>query len=73
MPTNIEKWRISFFSVFIFLLVVNPYTYMLVQKILGPIVGKIADPKTGCPTNLGLFVHAIVFLLIVRGSMEFKI
>jgi hypothetical protein len=46
---------------------------MLVQKILGPIVGKIADPKTGCPTNLGLFVHAIVFLLIVRGSMEFKI
>ena len=73
MPSNEEKWKISFFSVLIFLLVVNPYTYKLVQKLLGPIVGKIADETTGCPTTLGLFVHSVVFLLIVRGSMEYKI
>ena len=73
MPSSEQKWKISFFSVLIFLLVVNPYTYKLVQKVLGPIIGKIADPSTGCPTTLGLFVHTVVYLLIVRGSMEFRI
>ena len=63
------KWQISIFSAFIFLLVVNPYTYKFTQHLLGGIVGKIAD-SNGCPSILGLVIHTIVYILLVRGSME---
>lgn len=63
------KWQITFFSAFLFLLVVNPYTYQLTQKLLGTIVGKLAE-SNGCPTLLGLSIHTIVYILLVRGSMD---
>ena len=63
------KWKISFFSAFIFLLVVHPYTYKLTQKLFGGILGRIADTN-GCPTTVGLVLHTIVYLLLVRGSMD---
>jgi len=63
------KWRITFFSAFLFLLVVNPYTYQLTQRLLGGLVGKLAE-SNGCPTSLGLFIHTIVYILLVRGSMD---
>lgn len=62
------KWKISFFSAFIFLLVVHPMTYQLTQKLFGGILGKIAD-ENGCPTNTGLALHTFVYILLVRGSM----
>ena len=64
-----KKWQITFFSAFLFLLVVNPYTYKLTQSLLGGLVGKIAD-SNGCPTFIGLFIHTIVYILLVRGSMD---
>ena len=63
------KWQITFFSAFLFLLVVNPYTYKLTDRLLGGVVGKIADTN-GCATRLGLFVHTIVYILLIRGSMD---
>jgi len=72
-PTASDKWRFTFYTVVIFLLVINPYTYKLVNKLLGKIIGKIADPVSGCPTTLGLIVHTIVFTLIVRYIMDFDI
>jgi hypothetical protein len=66
------KWQITFFSAFIFLLVVNPYTYKLTQTLLGGVVGKIAD-SNGCPTFIGLFIHTIVYILLVRGSMDMNL
>lgn len=63
------KWQITFFSAFLFLLVVNPYTYKLTQRFLGGIVGKIAD-RSGCATLLGLSIHTLVYILLVRGSMD---
>lgn len=63
------KWQISLFSALIFLLVVHPMTYQLTQKLLGGILGKIADPS-GCPTTIGLALHTIVYILLVRASME---
>ena len=69
-PSNSEKWSISVFSAFIFLLVVSPFTYKLTQSLLGGLLGKIAD-SNGSPTTVGILLHAVVFLLIVRLTMGF--
>ena len=70
VDSSYMKWKISIFSAFIFILVVNPYTYILTQKILGGLLGKIAETN-GCPTMRGLILHTIVYILLVRGSMDF--
>lgn len=70
--SSCTKWQITFFSAFLFLLIVNPYTYKLTQRLLGGVVGKIAD-NNGCPTFIGLFVHTIVYILLVRGSMDLNL
>ena len=66
------KWQITFFSAFIFLLVVNPMTYKLTQSLLGGVLGRIAD-TSGCPTTTGLALHTLVYILLVRGSMDLKL
>ena len=66
------KWQITFFSALIFLIVVHPMTYQLTHKLLGGVLGKIAD-SSGCPTTVGLALHTIVYILLVRGSMDMKL
>jgi len=56
-------------SVLVFLLISAPMTYKLTNGLLGGVVGKLAD-ASGCPTTLGLVVHALVFGLIVYGLMQ---
>jgi hypothetical protein len=66
------KWQITLFSALIFLLVVHPMTYKLTQKLFGGVLGKISD-VSGCPTTLGLALHTVVYILLVRGSMDVKL
>ena len=68
-PNNADKWRYTLMTTVLFLIIVNPYTYKLVQGLLGGLC-KIADPKTGCPTMCGILVHTVVFTLILRYLME---
>jgi hypothetical protein len=56
-------------SVILFLIISLPFTYMLTNRLLGGIIGKLAD-ASGCPTTLGLFIHAIVFGFIIYGLMS---
>ena len=70
--SSYKKWQISIFSALIFILVVNPYTYMFTQNVLGDLLGKISD-SNGCPTTFGLMIHTIVYILIIRGSMDLKL
>ena len=70
--SSYKKWQISIFSALIFILVIHPYTYIFTQKLLGGLLGKIAD-SNGCPTTLGLIIHTIVYILLVRGSMDLKL
>ena len=70
--SSYKKWQISIFSAFIFVLVIHPYTYMFTQKLLGGLIGKIAD-SNGCGTTFGLLIHTIVYILLVRGSMDLKL
>lgn len=67
-----SKWKISIFSAFIFLLVVHPLSYKFTQMVLGSALGKISDAN-GCPTSLGLLLHTIVYILLVRGSMDLNL
>jgi hypothetical protein len=68
MASSSEKWNITFFSAVIFLLVVNPYTYNLTQSLFSKILGPIASNR--CPTMVGLLLHTVVYILLVRYSME---
>lgn len=62
----------------LFYVVSSPFTYHLVDNLIGSIVEfyipqfkhlfKIAE--SGCPTNLGLFVHSIVFAIVVYHLMD---
>ena len=63
------KWQISLFSALIFLLVVHPVTYKLTQKLFGGVLGRVSDAN-GCPTTIGLALHTLVYILLVRGSMD---
>ena len=55
----------------LFLVVVNPMTYKIVQALLGRFV-KIAA-SDGCPTMAGILVHAVVFTLLLRYMMDLKV
>lgn len=70
--SNYKKWQISIFSAFIFVLVIHPYTYKFTQKVFGGFLGKIAEVN-GCPTTRGLALHTLVYILLVRGSMDMKL
>ena len=67
--SSYKKWQISIFSALIFILVIHPYTYMFTQKILGGCFGKIAE-SNGCPTYIGIIIHTIFYILLVRLSMD---
>lgn len=67
----VDKWRYSIYSALVFLIIASPYTYKFVNGLLGSLV-NISSP-IGCPTLMGLLVHALVFALIIRGMMELDI
>lgn len=69
---NSDKWKYTLLTTIIFIIVASPKTYKVVNKLLGGIIGKIANAD-GCPTTLGLLVHAVVFTLILRYVMDVKI
>lgn len=71
MSPSSEKWHISLFSAIIFVLVVNPYTYKLTQSLFSSILGTIA--VNGCPTMMGLLLHTVVYVLLVRYSMDLNL
>ena len=71
MASSSQKWQITLFSAFIFLLVVNPYTYNLTNSLLSGIVGTVAN--NGCPTMVGLLLHTVVYILLVRYSMDLNL
>ena len=71
-PTNGDKWRYTLLTTIIFLIVINPRTYQLTQKLFGNVLGNIAN-ASGCPTTVGIAVHAVVFTLILRYIMDVDI
>ena len=64
------KAKYSFYSALVFFLVANPETYKIIQKLLGGVLGEIAS-TAGCPTSFGLFLHTIVFFVVILALMMF--
>ena len=67
--TNADKWRVTLYTTVIFFIVSAPFLYILVDKILGRLLGFRVASSSGCPTLGGLFIHTVVFTLIVRALM----
>jgi len=73
MTTNADKWYLSLITTFLFYIIALPVTY---EYITNPIVEDITGIQLedeGKPTLIGVIVHSIVFLFIIRYMMDLKI
>jgi hypothetical protein len=70
--TSSDKWRFTLYTTVLLLLLFNPWMYLFVNRLVGSLVGTIAN-KEGCPTMLGFIVHAVVFTVLLRGLMNMNI
>lgn len=67
-----RKFQASVTAALLFFVVSSPFTYKMVDSLIGGIVQSIAPSMTylfkiaesGCPTNYGLIVHSVVFGLV---------
>lgn len=67
-----RKMQAALTAALLFYVISSPFTYRLVDQVVGGVVGAIAPQLTsmfkiaeaGCPTNYGLIVHAAVFGLL---------
>lgn len=66
-----QKLQLTILAALLFALISSPFLYKLVHSLLGKFLA-IALPS-GCPTNVGLAVHTVVFALLFRLVMEIKI
>lgn len=63
--SNSTKWSISAFSAALFFIISSPFIYQLVNMLTSKL-GLVIASESGCPNYIGVFVHAIVFMLVVR-------
>lgn len=67
-----RKAQAALTAALLFFVISSPFTYRLVDGVVGSLVGSIAPQFTtlfkiaeaGCPTNYGLLVHSAVFGLV---------
>jgi hypothetical protein len=72
MSSDREKWTISIFSGLLFYIIALPQTYECITNPLIKNTIGVELEKKGRPTVIGVIIHAIVFLLIVRYMMDYK-
>jgi hypothetical protein len=67
MLLDTQKVLVTLLSVLLFVVVSLPWTYQLTNMVFGKLF-KTAEAN-GCPTAAGLALHAVVFGLLVYGTM----
>lgn len=67
-----DKWRFTFYTTLVLLILFNPWTYNLVDSIASNFIGHTAN-QGGYPTPLGFTVHAVIFTLIIRYIMDMNL
>jgi hypothetical protein len=76
--TSTKKWIISLWSLLAVILIFNPITYWVTNKLFSisgnPTLQRDDDPMAMvAPTYFGFVLHLIVFFLVVRGMMQLKL
>lgn len=66
-----DKWKYSIISGLIFFIIANPLTYKFMNLFLKKII-KVTN-KNGSPSFYGLMLHTIVYVIIIRGTMDLNI
>jgi len=66
MSSTEQKWKISAFSALLFIIVAAPYSELLVRKSLRAVHIPVYQYSP-------LIVQTLIFLLLVRYSMELKL
>jgi hypothetical protein len=62
------KMKYSVFSALLFFVVANPETFKLTRSIFG----KWVAAEGGCPQAGGLFLHAVIFMVLVFALMKLR-
>jgi hypothetical protein len=70
-PDSDKKWSISFYSGLLFFIIASPALFRLVNEITMKFGGVSILTAEGNPNIVGYLLHTLVFILIVRISMEF--
>lgn len=73
-----RKFQASATAALLFFVVSSPFTYKLVDSLIGGLVYAVAPSmssffkvaESGCPTNYGLAVHSLVFGLVTYYLMS---
>ena len=70
--TSKDKWMISFYTIIVFFILINPFTFMLVNK-LTMLLGLEIASENGSPNIWGMLLHGFIFFLIIRLMMSFNL
>lgn len=62
-----QKWVISVWSALLFLIIASPLMFSITGELFSKLGLKIQE--NGCPNFIGLFLHAIVFAILIRVMM----
>tara|TARA_Y100000996_G_C22307243_1_gene554703 strand:- start:225 stop:635 length:411 start_codon:yes stop_codon:yes gene_type:complete len=62
---DVMRLRHSIWATLIFFVISSPTMYSVVSSVLGPSIAS----STGCPTNTGRMVHAVVYCLALVAIM----
>ena len=61
-----KKMFISLMSAALFYVVANPQTFLILKNLTGLNLAS----ASGCPTGMGLLIHALVFFMVTWGLMN---
>jgi hypothetical protein len=67
--SNVDKWIIAAIIAVIFIVLACPLAFRLTNALFSPL-GFPTSSKKGRPTLLGLFVHAVIFFVVIRLLMH---
>lgn len=67
--TSKDKWIVAIMSGLLFLLIASPFLYSAVSSVTSSF-GVPTATVSGSPNLLGLLIHALIFVVIVRLMMR---
>jgi hypothetical protein len=71
MLSELQKWLFAFYSSILFLIMTSPITFKFTNMITR--LGNWDTSMHGCPNIGGLFLHTVIFLVLVRVLMFIKL